>query len=120
LSRRRELPPLPPGYVRSFLAAIVCTGRQSHAEARLADVSGAALPGEDPSLCWVAYERGDVMDTWMAADGMRTYTFRCRRCPSARGRPRTVPLTELHLMAAVIALEKAGQRPVLDVSLIPT
>lgn len=117
MSRRRKLPPLPERYIRTFLAAIVCTDRGQHPRARIADVSGAALPGEDPALCWVAYERGDVMETWMQADGWRTYTFACRRCR------RNVPLTELRLIMAVKALDKSGRgdgRPVLDVSLIPT
>jgi hypothetical protein len=123
MSRRRKLPPLPEGYFRTFFAAVVCTDRGQHAEAGIASVSGAALPGQSPSLCWVAYERGEVMETWMSADGWRTYTFTCRRCPSKRGHPRTVPLTETRLIAAVTALDKSGLgdgRPVLDISLIPT
>jgi hypothetical protein len=114
MSRRRKLPPLLPGYTRTFLAALVCTDRGQHARARIADLSGAALPGEDPSGIWIQYDRCEVADTWMAADGWRTYTFTCRRCR------RNVELREPRLIAAVTALKTSGAgdgRPVLDISL---
>jgi hypothetical protein len=65
---------------------------------------------------WVQYSDGEIAGTWMAADGWRTYTFACRRCP------RNVELREPNVIAAVTALEKSGVgdgRPVLDISLIP-
>jgi hypothetical protein len=113
LSRRRTLPPLPDGYIRTFLAKIVCTDLGQHPQAKIADLSTAALPGEDQALCWVQYQKGDAADTWLAADGWRTYTFDCRRCK------RHVKLTEPRLITAVTALDKSGVsdgRPVLDIS----
>lgn len=113
MSRRRKLPPLPEGHVRTFLAAVVCTDRGQHPRARIADLSGAALPGEDPSLCWAEYVLGEPVTEWMAADGWRTYAFRCRRCG------RHVELREPRLIAAVTAIEKSGVsdgRPVVDIS----
>lgn len=119
MSRRVELPGLPEGHVRTFAAKIVCTGGGRHAPVKIADLATAGLPGGDPSLCWVAYQHGEVMDTWMSAEGHRTWTFTCRRCPSERGNPRTVPLTEQRLIRAVTGLKNSGVsdgRPVLDIS----
>lgn len=113
MSRRRKLPPLPDGYTRTFLTKIVCSDAGQHPRARIADMSGAALPGEDPSLCWVEYAQGEAVENWQSADGWRTYTFDCRRCK------RHVELTELRLIAVVTALDKSGVsdgRPVLDIS----
>jgi hypothetical protein len=114
MSRRHKLPSLPEGYIRTFLIAVVCTDRGQHARARIADLSGAALPGEDPSLCWVEYVQGELVEQWMSAEAWRTYTFDCRRCR------RHVQLREPRLIAAVTALDKSGVsdgRPVLDISL---
>ena len=113
MSRRRKLPPLPPGYIRTFLSVAVCTDRGQHARAKIADLSGAALPGEDPSLLWQQLEHGEPAGTWMTADGSRTYEFDCRRCR------RHVELTEPRLIIVVTAQEKSGVadgRPVLDIS----
>lgn len=113
MSRRRKLPPLPDGHVRTFLAAVVCTDAGQHARARIADVSGAALPGQDPSHCWVEYVLGEPVEQWMAADAWRTYEFDCRRCK------RHLELREPRLIVAVAALRNSGihdGRPVLDIS----
>jgi hypothetical protein len=113
MSRRRKLPSLPEGYVRTFLAKIVCTDLGQHSQAKIADLSGAALPGQDPSLCWLQYVQGEPADQWMAADGWRTYIFDCQRCR------RHVKLTEPRLILAVSALAKTGVsdgHPVLDIS----
>ena len=49
MSRRRKLPPLPPGYIRTSPVAIMCTDRKQYAEAAITTLSGARLPGEGPS-----------------------------------------------------------------------
>jgi hypothetical protein len=113
VSRRRKLPPLPPGHIRTFLSVVVCTDGDQHARAKIADLSGAALPGEDPSLLWQQLEHGESVDAWMTTNGSRTYEFGCRRCL------RHVELTEPRLITVVTALEKSGVgdgRPVLDIS----
>lgn len=116
MSRRRTIPPLQPGYHRVFLALICCTDKGQHARARIGDLSGAALPGEDPAISWAYYEQGELVEPRMGPDGWRTYTFRCRRCR------RDKPLREPLLIAAVTALDKSGigdGRPVLDISRLP-
>lgn len=113
MSRRRKLPPLPDGYHRSWLTAVVCTDGGQHARARIADVSGAALPGENPSLVWVQFVQGEPAENWMSAEGWRTYEFACRRCK------RHVELTEPRLITVVTALARSGVddgRPVVDIS----
>lgn len=113
MSRRRKLPPLPEGHIRTFLVKVICTDRGEHAPAKIADLSGAALPGQNPSQCWVQYVKGEPAEQWMGADAWRTYTFDCPRCK------RHVQLREPRLMAVVAALDKSGVsdgRPVLDMS----
>lgn len=79
-------------------------------------MTSAPLPGEDPASAWTYYERGELVEPWMGADGWRTYTFRCRRC----GRDKPVREDKLMMIAAV--LPKSGiddGHPVLDISIIP-
>jgi hypothetical protein len=50
VSRRRKLPPLHPGCIRTSLVAIVCTERKQQAEEAITTLSGAGFPGKGPSL----------------------------------------------------------------------
>jgi hypothetical protein len=114
MSRRRKLPPLPAGQLRTFPIAVVCTDGGQHPEAAIGDLSGAPLPGENPSNVWMLTQRGEPVPGWMGGDGWRTNTFTCRRCK------RNVPLREPRVMRAVALLAKSGVgdgRPVLDISL---
>jgi hypothetical protein len=117
VSRRRKLPPLREGYTRTYLVAVVCTSRGTHAEAGIAnlgefvDVAGAV------SVLWQHAGHPDPLTGWQAPDGSRTFRFRCPRCPSERGRPRDVQLREPHVLAYIDALRTADRiRPVLDIS----
>jgi len=113
MSRRRKLPALPPGYIRHFAVSVICTDGDQHSPARIADVTGAALPGEDPSVMWRQSEQGKTVTARMADDGWRTFTFNCRRCG------RHLRLREPRLILAATALAKSGVgdgHPTLDIS----
>jgi hypothetical protein len=115
VSRRRKLPDLPPGQVRTFSIAVVCTDRGQHPEAGIASLSGAPLPGQDPGLVWQQAEHGEPVTSWMQPDGWRTFRFTCSRCG------RDVRLREPNVLAAAAVLPKSGVgdgRPVLDISLL--
>jgi hypothetical protein len=115
VSRRRKLPPMPPGYIRAFSIAVVCTGHDRHPRAAIANLSGAALPGGDPADMWQQTQHGESVTGWMQADGWRTFRFACGRCG------RDVRLREPNVIAAAAALRAADttqSRPVLDISLL--
>lgn len=115
MSRRRKPPQMPPGYIRTFSIAVVCTGHDRHPRSAIADLSRAALPGGDPADMWQHTKHGEPVTGWMHADGWRTFRFACGRCG------RDVRLREPNVIAAVVTLREVGaaqSRPVLDISLL--
>jgi hypothetical protein len=74
VSRRRKLPPLPPGHVRQVATVVICTNEDQHPRIPIATVTGAPLPGQDPAAIWHQEVRGAAVDEWMdGTTGWRTY-----------------------------------------------
>jgi hypothetical protein len=83
VSRRRKLPPLPPGYIRTSPVAIVCTDRKQYAEAAITTLSGAGLPGEGPSPMSTG-RRGSCTGSGRPTSALPT-SWRCPAPPRGGG-----------------------------------
>lgn len=116
MSRRRELPPVPEGYTRTFTVAVICTDRGQHPKAVIANLTEAASTGTDAApVIWQQTEHDAPVTDWRPADGTRTFRFACPRCG------RDVRLREPNVLAAIGVLREAAgghARPVLDISAI--
>jgi hypothetical protein len=110
-------PPLLPEGYRPFMVSVVCTGRGRHAEAGIAKLGEFAGVDGTIRILWQKAGHPDPLTGWMEPDGSRTFRFRCRRCPSRRGRPRDVRLHEERVLEAMEVLRGAA-RHVIDVSVV--
>ena len=119
MSRRRKLPAPPPGYRRTYLVTIVCTGHGSHPEAVIAKLGQFADVDGTIRVLYQKAGHPDPLSGWQQPGRERTFRFQCPRCLSQRGRWRDVRLHEARVIEAMDALRGAGAAvPVIDVSVV--